>query len=499
MKKLRYSRHLLITFTCFVSVNFFGILFTWKDLHNQQLIVLKDNLQKTTIEIDALLTHAKQASIQAIDLTKLNCDNETRTQMRTIQASIPDVRSVNLVKKNKIYCSSIYGPRNLTVNEKDYISGQLKIKTGNETTPNDAFISYRYAMGEDSVITVINGYDFYHLLNAINTPYESYLKIGPNFMDNTGKVFTHLPEHSIQINSPNFNYALLGNMSDEPLFTLLKKYRAWSLLTIFLLSMIISYLTFSKLRSRVNMKSILKESLYTQQFSTYIQPIIDAETGKIAGGELLMRWSHPELGFISPDKFIPVAEESNMIISLTDMSMKAVIYEFDNVKLIDPLFLCFNVSSYHFSNKQIVKICNDFIEKANPKIRLVLEITERENIQNSEETRLIINTLKGMNIEFSIDDFGTGNSNLNYITLFSPSFIKIDKHFTKDITEITESQLLVQSISSIAHNFSCKTIAEGIEEEVQYEIMKSLKIDYIQGYFTGRPTPLKDFVKKLTN
>ncbi|EBJ8388606.1 cyclic diguanylate phosphodiesterase [Salmonella enterica] len=499
MKKKRFSRHLMITLGVFVVAAVSGTFLVWKDMHAQQKAELRQNLRRTTGGIDAILAHAKQAGVQAMALTRSDCDEATRIRLRTIQASVPDIRSINLVKGNRLYCSSIYGVFDNTVDEREYISGQIKIQNSNAVTPYDALVVYRYHSGEKSVLVGINGYYFYHLLDIINSPGEAYLKIGKVYMNSAGRIFSTPPVFDAEITSNGFPYLLQGSKKQEAFYISLLQQEEWSLLTVFLLSLLVSSLVFYHLQSSVSLKNLLKQAISARQLTSSIQPVVDARTGAIAGGEVLMRWHHPGFGHIAPDHFIPLAEKSGLIISMTELSMTQLISEFGATEPGSPLFICFNVSSQHFTNKRLVRLCRDFLQSIGHKqIHLILEVTERETIPDNEMTRAIIQKLQALNVQFAIDDYGTGNANLNYITLFSPAFIKIDKQFTHNVTESSASALLVENIISLAKDFSCRTIAEGIETREQYDWLQSAGVDYLQGYYTGRPGPLVDFVKAVT-
>lgn len=498
MNRYGFSYHLMLTLFCFILLNGAGSLLVWRHMQDEQIADLRVKLNWTIEGIDEILAHARQAASQSIGLVEYRCDDDIRSRMSRIQAAIPDIRSVNLVKDNIIFCSSLFGSLRYSVNAQDYASGTLKIFTGNKTTPNDALLVYRYSRDTSGVLIGINGYYLHHLLRIINSPYEVFFNVGADYLDNRGHVSRQSPTYTLQERSSRYPYVLFGAIKNslEPIQVI--RHQKWNLLTIILFSAAISMLFFMHLRSRVTLKSLLRQALVKEQLSTFIQPITDARTGHIVGGEVLMRWQHPELGFIAPDKFIPVAEESSMIISLTELSMSKVIAMIKTAKITTPLFICFNVSAYHFSNKRIIKLCKHFMEELSEfNISLTLEVTERENMLNRELFELVVEKLRNAGVHFSIDDYGTGNANLSYVKKFTPHYIKIDKNFTSHIGESEESIVIIENIISLARGFSCKTIAEGVETARQLDALNALGVDFIQGYFTGKPMPLSAFSDAL--
>lgn len=494
-----FSYHLILALLCFILVNAVGCLLVWHHVQDERIADLREKLNWTIEGIDQILAHAEDAASKSLVHVESGCDYDTQSRLARIQAAIPDVRSVNLVKDDIIFCSSLFGSIRYPVNPQDYAAGILKIFSGNKTTPDDALLVYRYSRNTSSVLIGINGYYLHHLLRIINTPDEVFLNVGYEFLDSSGHVSQQKQAYMMKIKSSRYPYMLFGTIKDslQPIEQIRKE--KWNLLATILFSTIISTMVFMRLRHRVTLNALLRQAFEKNQFTTYIQPITDARTGNIVGGEVLMRWQHPELGFIAPDKFIPVAEKSNMIILLTELSMAKIIAMIKQENLTTPLFICFNVSAKHFSNKRIIKLCKHFMEElCDFNIALTLEVTERENILSIESLELIVQNLRNIGVHFSIDDYGTGNANLSYVKKFTPDYIKIDKSFTNHINESKGSAVIIENIISLARGFSCKTIAEGVETAGQLKALKALGVDYIQGYFTGKPMTLSDF-SEITN
>lgn len=213
-----------------------------------------------------------------------------------------------------------------------------------------------------------------------------------------------------------------------------------------------------------------------------------------------MRWEHPTLGFIPTDKFISAAEQTGMIKDVTRICFNEVICHLraNAQHLSEELFVCFNICATNFEDDEIVVLCSNFQSQLKmEKVRLVLEITERESIANTIETNSIIAKLRQMGVLFSLDDFGTGNANYSYLKQFYPYFIKVDKVFTSNVGTDTDTTLVVKNMVSLARKFHCRIIAEGVENDKQLQALKVLDVNIFQGYYFSRPIPMPNFLDLL--
>ncbi|ENJ4070666.1 EAL domain-containing protein [Enterobacter hormaechei] len=253
-----------------------------------------------------------------------------------------------------------------------------------------------------------------------------------------------------------------------------------------------------KLNSR---KKQIELAVAKGHIQPFIQPIVCSESGRVVGGEILLRWRHPKLGVILPEKFITVAEQTGMMRRIasncfTDVAkvLKSYINSVDG-----SYFICFNISAGQLENKELVILCKNFTKTIpQDKFRLVLEITEKHPVSKNQTTLKVINDLKKLGIQFSLDDFGTGNSNYHYLHLFEPDYIKIDKSFTSGCGEEQLSTIIVNSIVELAKHTECHIIAEGVETEEQKKLLCSKGAMYMQGYLFSHPVDLFDFLNILT-
>lgn len=243
----------------------------------------------------------------------------------------------------------------------------------------------------------------------------------------------------------------------------------------------------------------LRKALERNEFKIYYQPQIDINSGNVIGAEALIRWQHPELGNISPVDFIPLAEETGLIIPIGEW----VLYEacLQNKHWQDegfpPLRIAVNISSRQFQQNNLLEMINKTLNKTglDPKY-LELELTE-SIIQDAKHAISTMHKLKEMGIHLSIDDFGTGYSSLNYLKLFPIDTLKIDQTFTRNIFTDSKDASLVSTIINMAHNLNLKVIAEGVETIEQLHFLQKKQCNEAQGYFFSRPIPADDMLTIL--
>ncbi|HEX5792145.1 MAG TPA: EAL domain-containing protein, partial [Rheinheimera sp.] len=246
------------------------------------------------------------------------------------------------------------------------------------------------------------------------------------------------------------------------------------------------------LSKQLNLRSQLKKAIANQEFELYYQPQIDAISGDIVGLEALLRWPHQEQGFISPDEFIPLAEETGEIVPLSSWVLdKASAY---NKSLIERglarVVMAMNVSSLQFQR-------NNFIEQLQQTLQanglephwFEIELTESLLFDNTEQVILKLQQIKQFGVKVSIDDFGTGYSSLNYLKRLPMDKLKIDRSFIRDIVTDKRDAAISKAIIAMAHHLDIKVIAEGVENEAQVALLRKSLCDEYQGYYFAKPMP----------
>jgi diguanylate cyclase (GGDEF)-like protein len=240
----------------------------------------------------------------------------------------------------------------------------------------------------------------------------------------------------------------------------------------------------------------MREALASNQFGIVFQPLVDLQTGKATACEALVRWYHPLRGTILPSIFIPVAEETGMIIELGQRILELACVEAsswpNNIKV------SVNLSPVQFKNPSLVLHVASALAKSGLRAqRLDLEITERLLLEESEETLIAMQQLKDLGVNMSLDDFGTGYSSLNYLRKFPFSKIKIDQSFIRDKDTERDARAIIKAVANLGASMEKVVVAEGIETEEQMNMVKRLGCHEGQGYFFGAPMTGEEVAAKL--
>jgi diguanylate cyclase (GGDEF)-like protein/PAS domain S-box-containing protein len=248
--------------------------------------------------------------------------------------------------------------------------------------------------------------------------------------------------------------------------------------------------------SRLNLESELRVALELQQFVMHYQPRVDLVSGRIVSAEALIRWQHPQRGYISPAEFIPLAEETGLIVPIGAWVIKSVCAQqaawLEQHVPIVPVAV--NLSAVQFKRGQVLQTISDAIRVSGLETRHIeFELTESVVMNDPAAAASILQALKEMGVKLSLDDFGTGYSSLAYLKRFPFDVVKIDRAFVIDITRNPEDAAIASAIIGMAHSLRMKVVAEGVETEAQLKFLRTRHCDEIQGYFFSRPIPAKDF------
>jgi EAL domain-containing protein (putative c-di-GMP-specific phosphodiesterase class I) len=248
----------------------------------------------------------------------------------------------------------------------------------------------------------------------------------------------------------------------------------------------------------VFMEQQLSDALRNKEYVLSFQPYYHLSTRKVAGTEALLKWDNAEFGQVSPAKFIPMLEETGMIIDVGKWVLTTAcrqIKEWTNGKPSLPVSV--NLSPNQFRHEYLVEtVENTIIETGIDPRLLILEVTESTFMKDQLFVIAVLKRLKALGVAIAIDDFGTGYSSLSYLKKFPVDFVKIDQSFVKDVAADPDTTSLVTAIISMAHSLNLKTIAEGVETEEQCKILRLLKCDMGQGFFFS-PALLPCDVEKL--
>ena len=252
----------------------------------------------------------------------------------------------------------------------------------------------------------------------------------------------------------------------------------------------------AKALERLTLESELRQAINRQEFLLHYQPRVDMVSGEITGMEALVRWQHPVQGLLYPTKFIPVAEESGLIVPLGEWVLRTACEQNKAWQLagLKPVSIAVNLSARQFKQQDLVERVSRILKETelDPSY-LELELTESMVMQNVEAAITTLNQFKAIGVKLSIDDFGIGYSSLNYLKHFPIGFLKIDQSFVRDITTNRDDAIIAKIIISMAHDLGLRVIAEGVETEEQKFFLCLHHCDEMQGYFFSMPIPAEEF------
>lgn len=253
-------------------------------------------------------------------------------------------------------------------------------------------------------------------------------------------------------------------------------------------------------REKLSLETNLRNALKRSEFHIYYQPKVDIRQGKITGAEALIRWFHPEKGLISPAEFIPIAEETGLIISIGEWVLHTACSQTKvwQKEGFAPFQIAVNLSRSQFIHRnlqeRIIKIIQEVDLTPN---YLELEVTEGLVMQNERAASRIMKAWQNYGIKISMDDFGKGYSSLSYLREFPFDVIKIDKSFIHNIMADSKTEAITIAIIQMAHSLNLKVVAEGVETQAELDFLQRHKCDEIQGYLFGPPLPISKFEQLL--
>jgi EAL domain-containing protein (putative c-di-GMP-specific phosphodiesterase class I) len=248
------------------------------------------------------------------------------------------------------------------------------------------------------------------------------------------------------------------------------------------------------------LENSLRRALDRNELTLHYQPLMALESGDTVGVEALIRWQHPELGLIAPVEFIPIAEETGLIVPLTSWALRTACAQMKEWLRsgIALQTISVNVSASHFNECNLPAMIGDILRSENLDGRnLCIELTESVMMENAEGTISTLQNLKKLGIKISIDDFGTGYSSLSYLKRLRIDTLKIDKSFVRNIPHDSEDAAIAVLIIGMAQNLKLSVVAEGVETEAQLAFLRSKRCDIIQGYLVSRPLPLHEMTEFL--
>lgn len=251
---------------------------------------------------------------------------------------------------------------------------------------------------------------------------------------------------------------------------------------------------------RLDMEGNLRRALERDELIVHYQPIVSLESGRITGAEALIRWEHPRIGRIQPGEFIPLAEETGLIIPLGQLIVRQVCRDLRewNDNGLPPLRVSINLSARQFRQDDLLETISSALQEFGiPGERLGFELTESMMMHDLENTLTTLRDLQSLGALLSLDDFGTGYSSLSYLKRFPIDVLKIDRSFVRDIHENTDDAAIAHAVIAMGHRLGMRVVAEGVENLAQLALLREYGCDALQGFYFSRPVPAEEFTLML--
>jgi diguanylate cyclase len=253
----------------------------------------------------------------------------------------------------------------------------------------------------------------------------------------------------------------------------------------------------TRLQDKLDLSHALEAALERQEFQLYYQPQVACSDGRLVGVEALLRWQRPGSGFVSPAEFIPLAEESGLIVPIGAWVLRESCRQLQEWRKQgrSDIRVAVNFSAFQFRQPNLVEMVADVLQEFDvPSHLLEVEITETTLMHDKTSVLQLLNELHRIGVSIALDDFGTGYSSLSYLKQFPVDILKIDRAFVSDLPEDPDDVAIVHAIIAIADKLQMKVVAEGVETAAQQEFLRSAHCDFLQGYFIQRPVPANEIL-----
>ncbi|MGH8388725.1 MAG: EAL domain-containing protein [Pseudomonas sp.] len=485
------------------------VLLGFAILYMQAERTLKQSTQDTAEEairqFELILDNTSQAARELLPLAGQSC-LDVNLALREQVTRRPFVRSTNLVWDDTIYCSSLFGNYHEKISSGDYRAGRLLLMKGNPVTPDSALLVYRLGDGKRGAMSTLDGYHLSNVLRMIGRATLLVLQVGNNWLNADGQFHTGaLPDFPVAQNmlkSSRYEFSVeAGFAQGETWRYMTSEYPPLFSLLIFF-GVIAGSIGYFLQKRSTSPTHEMQRALEAGEFIPYFQPVVQSESKKLSGVEVLMRWRHPKEGLVSPELFIPFAEHSGLIVPMTRslIQQTAALLGPLSPSFTEPFHIGINITANHCQNLELVKDCREFLNAFAPgSIHLVLELTERELIEPAAITHQLFEQLHELGVMIAIDDFGTGHSSLGYLRQFNVDFLKIDQSFVAMIGIDTLSGHILDSIIELARKLDLAMVAEGVETQEQSDYLTAHNVNFQQGYLFGRPVPGAEFISALSD
>ncbi|QUJ68553.1 EAL domain-containing protein [Photobacterium sp. GJ3] len=488
----------LSIFLGIIAIGFSGVyLHARYSLQNQ--IYEKETILNTLLQ--NILDDAYDATFQAAQLLDQDCNLDISNQLKRLSILNSNIRTINLVKDNHIYCSSAFNqPISNNITSYLPIQGNIFLIPSSYYSPDRKTLIVSHQRSNGFAVAMIDTSYVRKLLNTITKDIPLTITLNNHQSVEFNHASIHMPAATqISQSAINNEFTISAYITRGMYMNYLKHELYIHLYLCILIAILVSAYRYRQLNRPRSPQEELKRAVLNQEFSPFIQPIVNRQ-GQLCGAEILIRWQHPNQGIIRPDFFIPLAEETGLISIMTTQ----ILYQLkecliQNIHLLpDNFHLAINISASQCDDLQLYQDCLNLLSHLpEGKLQLVVELTERAIIEDTRQTHHLFEKLHQLGAQIALDDFGTGHSSLSYINQFDVDIIKIDKSFTNLIKTVDHPNHIVDNVLDLAARLNIEVVAEGVENAIQEDYLKQRHIRYFQGYFYGKPLALEHFFDQL--
>ncbi|WP_181565801.1 EAL domain-containing protein [Paraburkholderia unamae] len=477
----------------------------------QRIARREANLASTFIvgQIVSIVETAQGAAYAFTTRAAQPCD-ELSADLTLKAATVPYVRTLNIAYNGRIECSSALGQRSVSVNA--LIDGHLPSVQGEwlMLVNNTSMVRNRPSLlvgvpGEQGRFVVV-AVDVQYLLDLLHgaAPLSVFrqaeLNVGAGAVLREAQALVHVRDAPLladvkkQMSGATIELRIYGlpERIRETWGGLLVRYMPWAVA----LSALLVWLVRRLQKSGQSRRDQLLRAIRAREFHVEYQPLYGVAEGRCDGVEALLRWVRPGIGEVRPDEFIQAAEEEHVIVPLTQHLLKLIVRDVATWDVAPGFHLSVNFAPEHLSGDALVSDVRALCAAVKPRgVRIVLEVTERTLVRNTEQARHNVEALRGDGVQIAIDDFGTGFCSLSYLEKFPFDILKIDRGFVLTIEPEGHRSVVLDCIVDLAHSLGAKLVAEGVETQTHLDYLCARGVTWIQGFVYAKPMPSEAFVR----
>lgn len=426
--------------------------------------------------------------------------------LRKQAASLQTVRSIGLVKDGILYCSSIFGYRDISLNQLQPALPAAKplllLSTDHSLLKNTPVMIFWFPTtpdGQSGIIEIINIelLTNFTLEPAFPLITGASLNVGQRYLVHGSGVtdVLSLADGETRYAQPSGHFPFTISVTSPGAAQLALHYLPSQLPLALMLSLLVGYIAWLATASRMSFSWEINLGIAAREFELFCQPLMDADSNKCVGVEILLRWNNPRQGWISPEVFIPIAEQHNLIAPLTRYVMMETQRQLGFFPADTQFQIGINVAPSHLRHGMLLKDLNHYWFNTQPVQQLIIELTERDALQDVDYR--MVRELHRKGAKIAIDDFGTGNSSLSWLERLHPDVLKIDKSFTTAIGTDAVNSTVTDMIISLGQRLHIELVAEGVENPRQAQHLRQRGVHVLQGFLYAKPMPIKEFPRWL--